>query len=185
VAADGHDTRVRKLAFILCATLVCGLAHSQTVYRVVQPDGTVEFTDNPPPGQAAQAIDVPPLNTVPLAGSPRDAFEEPPRQQSKPIYEHVTITQPEQNGSLWGTGGQVKVDVEARPSLRPGDRVDLVMDGVSVGGGRSTAFTLEQVDRGTHVLQAVIKDSAGKVMAQSNSVTFTIHQAAQRRLPTN
>ena len=176
----------KSVPFLLLALLASATAHGETVYRVVQPDGTVEFTDSPPPGQAAQAIHVQPLNTVPLSGSPRDAFEElPPQHSSKPIYGGVAIVRPEEGASLWGTGGEVDVDVKTEPPLRPGDRVDVVMDGISVGGGRATAIRLKEVARGTHTLQAIIKDSAGKVLVQSDSVTFTVHQGRQRRLYTN
>lgn len=176
---------MKKPIVILCLAMTASILHAQTVYRVVQPDGTVEFTDSPPPGQPAQAIVVPPLNTARPLGSPRDAYDDSPSSEKKVAYEELRITSPEEGESIWGSVGQVNVDLSLEPKLRAGDKIELKLDGQSIGGGRSTAITLTEVVRGTHTLQAVVKDSSGKVMAQSNSVTFTKHQAQQRRVLTN
>lgn len=176
---------MKTRAVVLSLMLATGIVQAQTVYRVTQPDGTVEFTDSPPPGQPAQAVVVPPLNTAKPPVSPRDAHDDAPNPERKVAYEALEITKPAEGESIWGPVGRVDINLSVEPSLRSGDKVELKLDGQSIGGGHATAITLTEVARGTHTVQAVVKDSSGRVMAQSNSVTFTKHQGQQRRLLTN
>ena len=47
-----------------------------------------------------------------------------------------------------------------------------------VGGGKTTAVTLSNMDRGTYSVQAVVKDGAGKVLGRSDTVTFTLQKGS-------
>ena len=78
--------------------------------------------------------------------------------------------------SIRDNAGNVNVDVSLEPALRSGDKIDLLLDGQSVGGGNKTAITLTDMERGTHSLQALVKDASGKVVARSNTVTFTLQR---------
>ena len=60
--------------------------------------------------------------------------------------------------------------------FQAGDKIGLNLDGQAIGGGRSTAITLTEMERGAHSLQALVKNSAGRVIERSNSVTFTIQR---------
>ena len=179
---------MKLLVPLLCLALMCSSAQAQKVFRVVQPDGTVEFTDSPPSNRPAEEIQVRPLNATPgLAPAPTASSQTAGAPENKG-YSEFRITSPADNASFWDTAGNVNVDLRLQPSLQSGDTIDLQLDGQSVGGGRSTAIALAEVDRGTHSLQAVVKNSDGKVVARSNSVTFTIHRGSQmspQRRPTH
>ena len=63
------------------------------------------------------------------------------------------------------------------PEQRPGDKVVFVLDGQPVNGsGGPPVFSLPQVDRGTHTVQATVKSPDGQVICQSTPVTFHVHQ---------
>ena len=64
------------------------------------------------------------------------------------------------------------------PALRPGDQIFLLLDGQPLNGGVATGsqFTLTPLDRGTHTLQAVVRDSGGGLMCQTPGVTYNVHQ---------
>src|SRR2546423_4373101 len=55
----------------------------------------------------------------------------------------------------------LSIIVRTDPALRPGDQIFLMLDGQPLNGGVATGsqFTLTPVDRGTHTLQAVGRDS--------------------------
>lgn len=174
-----YSVAMKKFTLIIGLMWVGAMVQAQTVYKVIQPDGTVEFTDAPPEGEAAQKIEVPPLNTTPPLVSPRDAFDDQPRAPAQPVYSRVRITSPENHTAFWDTSGTVNVDLSVTPSLRPGDKIEVMLDGRSVGGGRSTAIALTEMNRGTHTVQALIKDASGKVLARSNAVSFTLHKGSR------
>lgn len=167
---------MKPLVPILGLVLCVGAAQAQDkVYKVIQPDGTVEFTDAPPPDEPAREIHVEPINTieapsVPVEGGGQSA------STSEQGYTEFRITSPDDDAAIRDNAGNVNVDLSLKPALRSGDEIDLLLDGQSVGGGKKTAITLTQMDRGTHSLQAVVKDSSGKVVARSNTVTFTLQR---------
>ena len=167
---------MKRLALALCLVLAFGTALAQKVYKVIQPDGTVLFTDSPQPGDGAEEVDVGPINVTPALASPTDAFDDSPAAELEQGYTEVRITSPANESSVRDNAGNVTVDVKLTPSLRSGDKVELRLDGRSIGGGSKTAFTLTDMDRGTHSLQAVVKNPAGKVVARSESITFTLQR---------
>lgn len=167
---------MKSLALALCLILLWGSVPAATVYKVVRPDGTVLFTDSPQPGDDAEPVEVGPINTVPSLGSPRDAFDDTPAAPRGQGYVEVRIVRPENAATIRDNAGNVNVDVHVSPDLRQGDKIELKLDGQTVGGGNKTAFTLTRMDRGSHSLQAVIKDAAGQVVARSESITFTLQR---------
>ncbi len=40
---------MKQLLLVLCVALASTAVQAQKVYKVIQPDGTVEYTDVPPP----------------------------------------------------------------------------------------------------------------------------------------
>lgn len=167
---------MKQLALILCVALASGTVQAQKVYKVIRPDGTVEFTDSPPADEPTEVVDVPPINTTPPLASPRDASDDTTGAASEQGYGEFRITSPGNDEAIRDNAGTVKVDLRLEPSLRSGDRIDILLNGQRVGGGRSTAITLTNMDRGTHSIQAVVKNSGGKVVARSNTVTFTLQR---------
>ncbi len=166
---------MKQLLLVLCVALASGAAQAQKVYKIIQPDGTVEFTDVPPPDVPAQRIDVPPLNTSeplapPSGGSPQSANGAPTG------YREFRITRPADGEAIRDNAGNVNVDLSLEPSLRRGDKIDLYLDGQSIGGGEATGITLADMDRGSHRIKAVVKNADGQVVARSNSVTFTLQR---------
>ena len=71
---------------------------------------------------------------------------------------------------------QLRIVVFTNPGLRAGDQVYLVMDGASLGVANGTEYLLTPVERGTHTLQALVKDGSGTLLCQSQPVTFSAHQ---------
>ena len=167
---------MNRLALALCLVLASSPVLAQKVYKVIQPDGTVLFTDSPSPGDAAEEVEVAPINTTPPLATPTDAFDDTPAAELEKGYQAVRITRPANQETIRDNAGTVNVDVALEPPLRSGDRLELNLDGRSIGGGRKTGFTLTELDRGAHSLQAVVKDSAGKVVARSPSITFNLQR---------
>ena len=164
---------MKMLAFVLCLVLPWAAVQAQKVFRVVQPDGTVEFTDVPPSNRPAEEIQVQPLNTMPgIAPAPETSTQAVDNRG----YSNFRITSPGNEEAIRDNAGNVNVDLKLEPSLRSGDKIALLLDGESFGGGKATAITLSDMDRGTHNLQALVKNSSGQVVARSNSVTFTVQR---------
>ncbi len=155
------------------------------VYRSVDEDGNITYSDKPTEG--AEKIKKQDVQTIDTPNIPQFKYT-PPRDQTaeKPaIYNSIAITSPENDTSVRENAGNLTVNVSLKPNLKTayGHSLSLTMDGKEVGSGRSRTFSLTNVDRGTHTLVARVKGSNGQVIIQSEPVTFTLQRVSIRAVP--
>lgn len=146
-------------------------------------NGQVHYSDTPVPG--AKRIELGSVQGFgPSQGGSvrRPALpqtEAPQPSANEQSYSSVTIVSPTQQQTLWNTGGELSVQLATDPSLRPGDRVDLMLDGQRRNlDSASTQLTLQDVFRGVHTVEAVVVDSRGRELARSAPVTFIVQQTS-------
>jgi hypothetical protein len=73
--------------------------------------------------------------------------------------------------------GLVEVQLAIEPPLGKTHYVTFTLDGARASQPvQGTSFTLNDVERGSHVLQASVVDEAGRVMLRSDTVRFTMRQ---------
>jgi len=165
---------MRRHLFTLMS-LTCSLALAATVYKWVDEKGVVHYSDQPHPN--AQIVSVPAAQTY-KAGEIPAAPGGPavPPAQPQP-YQGCAIAQPTDD-QTFSNVDSLSIVVRTDPALRPGDQIFLMLDGQPLNGGVATGsqFTLTPLDRGTHTLQAVVRDSGGGLMCQTPGVTYNVHQ---------
>lgn len=162
-----------KLAYFLCLMLAVGAAQAGKVYKYTLANGDVVYSDKPPPADQAEEVTLEPLQSfsVPPAPPLQDSTAARPEPEAVG-YEEFKVTSPSNDQTIRDNGGNVHVSLSLTPGLQGGHSIDVMMDGQSIGSGSGTSVTLTEVDRGTHTVQAAIKDSEGKEIARSNSVIF-------------
>ena len=168
--------------FILLGLLATA-AVSADVWRWVDDDGVVHFSDTPREG--AELVDVSQSsrstgarvyrNTAPEGSSDDDATA--PEQAFK--YESLSISSPGAEETLWNIDGVLSVSLALSPPLQPGHQVRAYFDGKAqiVTG---TSFQLTEVWRGVHNLQAEVIDETGKMMIRSRPSRFYVQQNSVR-----
>jgi hypothetical protein len=152
--------------FGLCAT-------AETVYRSVDEDGNIVFSDKPTDG--AEEIDVKDAQTVNLPSA--GPFKYTPPKKEQPLqYTDIAIVSPANDTAIRDNEGNITVSVMLEPGLNSdrGDQLALYMDGAQVSVGSSPQFELNNIDRGTHTLKASVVDNGGKAIISSSPVSFTI-----------
>ena len=182
---------MRFASFIVaCGLLVCAAtASAQEVYRWVDEDGVVHYSDQPPPGDEAEpvALDVPPGIGNPVRGIAIDA----PRPRSRPDddeaaatetvggYRRASIVEPQAEQVLWNLATRLPVSMTLEPALAGSHRVQWLLDGQPIGEPvTALSTTLSPVYRGTHTIEAVIVDGAGTTIFRTDPVTFYVQQAS-------
>jgi Domain of unknown function (DUF4124) len=168
---------MRSLAFTLLL-LVGSVALAATVYRWVDEDGVVHYSDQPHPNaeklqvHAAQTYKPSSADTPAGGGGAGGASGAAPAP-----YRGCAIVQP-QDGQALANVDSLTVVVQTDPALHQGDKVYVTVDGQALNGGNPTGsqFVLSPVDRGTHTAQAQVKDGSGAVQCQTPPVTFEVHQ---------
>ena len=131
-----------------------------------------------PPADQGEEITLEPLQGFSLPPAPSLQDSTAKKVAPKPVgYEEFKVTSPTNDATIRDNGGNVRVSLSLTPGLRSGHSIEVMMDGQSIGSGGSTSLTLTEVDRGTHTVQAAVKDNEGKEIARSNSVIFHLKRA--------
>lgn len=151
--------------------------HAETVYKTVDAEGNIVFSDVPSEGaeeikiKEAQAINLPKARSYKLS---------PAEEKSKKFnYTKLAIVSPENDSSIHGGEGNVNITAILEPELNEKDVMVLFMDGKEILSGRSPQFLLANVDRGTHSISVVVKNEDDKVLKRSAKVTFHVRRISQ------
>jgi len=134
---------------ILALTLALPLAAQEKVYKKVNPDGTVEYSDKPIPGGELMSV---PKGTVVTLPKPAD-FKAAETTADRKAAEKQRA---EEHAAAY-----TRFEI-----VRPKD------DEAIRRGSGSLTLIMRNVDRGTHTLQAEIVDSQGKVVKSTPVITF-------------
>jgi hypothetical protein len=162
--------------------LSVAVSASAAVYKWVQPDGSVVYSDRPPVENAAPT-ELPGLQEIKMPPPPPPSANDTSNnnqsgQRQNTTYTKLTITEPADQSAFRNNAGQVTVKLDLEPALQEGDMVAIVLDGKEVGQGKSTALSLSNVDRGTHTLQALVKNAQGKTLISTSPITFTLQRTS-------
>ncbi|HNP35773.1 MAG TPA: DUF4124 domain-containing protein [Woeseiaceae bacterium] len=167
----------KRLFFLLAGLLATGPLFA-VAYRWVDSEGVVHYSDRPEPG--AEEISLPDANTTTVR---RYTHTVQPQEKPKPPasrYESIEIAAPAAEETLWNIEGVLKVSVALTPALQPGHQVRVYLDGKAknVSG---MSFTLQDVYRGVHNLQAEVLDETGKTLIKSKPSRFYVQQNSVKR----
>ncbi len=167
--------------FILLGLLATA-AVSADVWRWVDDDGVVHFSDTP--RQGAERIDVSESTRTTGARiyqsttpSNADEPETPTEQAFK--YESLSISSPGAEETLWNIEGTLSVSLSLSPGLQAGHQVRVYFNG-EPRLVNSTSFTIDEVYRGVHNLQAEVLDATGRMMIRSAGNRFYVQQNTVR-----
>ncbi len=157
------------------------------VYKWVDDKGAVNYSDRQHPGaKEMKDLDVPTYLSPPplsLPAAPPLAKSEPQAHTPK-VYESVAITSPGNNEGIRSNNGDLSVSVAVLPELRTnlGHRLGVLLDGALIGEpGKSTEFQLNNIERGSHTVQAVVFAASGNAVAESPPITIHLHRQTLQR----
>jgi hypothetical protein len=163
----------------LCST---ASVEAQPVWTWVDSAGVTHYSDRPVPGAREIELGAPQTYSAPSAARTerRETAPAPAPAASTAPYRSLAIASPAPEENLWNIGGTLNVSVTTEPQLTRNHRVDLYFDGRRLGLEASgTSFTISDVARGTHTLQAVVVDATTRAEVQrSEARTFHVHQTS-------
>lgn len=171
-------------ALALAATWAAWPVASATqVYKWVDENGVTHYSDQP--HENAAKVDIREPQTYPAGrGPPQPASQAEPAQppaEGEAGYASCSITEPAPDQVYLNTFS-LTVTVSSVPALRSGDRIVLMLDGHPQPGSEGPSFTIAQIDRGTHSVEAMIQDAGGATLCRTRSTTFHVRQPTVRAL---
>jgi hypothetical protein len=156
--------------------LLLPLAVGAEIYRYVDEDGVVRYTDKPP-HQDAKPVELPAVQTYTsddgYVRDDADPAEEPGAVPEQAGYRGVQLISPAPDEVFQNADPQVTASAQVEPGLQPGHRLVFLVDGQSypAAPGQSSLL-LSGLARGSHTLQAVVMDASDRVQAESESRSF-------------
>jgi hypothetical protein len=154
----------------------CASAWSATVYKWVDDNGVVHFSDQPNP--KAEKIQINGAQTFTTPGS--TAAPAPPPVATAPTSAPaVCVIDTPQAGAVFLDTFSITGHVTLA-HVGEGSTTMLRMDGTDIsglldGGG---SFLLTNLDRGDHSLTLQVTNAKGEVVCQANAVGFSLRQRA-------
>jgi hypothetical protein len=168
------------LSALLLAFGMSTTAYSE-IYKTVDENGNVVFTDNPK-GNEAEEVQLPEVNTQPATritiklSPPKE--EEATDKKQKPEKYTITLESPAHETTV--TMGQMSISssVSISPALAEEHSVQFYMDGKPSGkASHATSHTFGQLYRGAHKIHAAILNKKGKVLKKTKAATIYVHRA--------
>jgi len=156
------------------------MAAQATVYRWVDADGVVHFSDQPHQGATEIQVAEPQTYPAPKPGPANPGAAAAAAARAKSVnfrYTNCAVGSPAAESSVIDVDS-MGVSINVEPGLRPSDRISLFYDGgvVAGSGGSSTSFQISAPERGTHTLSVTVSDSTGSIVCQSGPLNFYVHQ---------
>jgi hypothetical protein len=174
----------RTIQYLLLALLlgaICGTAWSQ-VYKVVDKDGNVTYTDTAPKDGSA------PVNLAPISVIETPEYQVPVKKEQaaddqaptlrelRGLYKDFAITSPQQEDSEWAPDQNLTIQWQTSQPLLEGMLVRASIDGSALTPTTSNVISAPPLDRGEHKVAATLVDAKGKVIANAVTVTFFVRQ---------
>jgi len=159
--------------FAVVLLLVFGSGAVADIFRWVAPDGSVHYGDFPAGG--AERVQVPSVHPPPPPAAVPSP--EPPEVESTPVvkYGQLSVQRPRSGEFVREEGEGITVAAVVQPRLRidQGHVVRFVLDGAPQGTGMpALTQRLTAVERGRHSLKAQVLSGEGRVLIESQAVSF-------------
>lgn len=145
---------------IFLSIFTFSLSSSAEVYTWVDENGNRHYGDDAP-AHANKAV-LPAIHKLKDVSAPKESKPTSSEQDTSSNeftgYTKLEIISPsEEQVITMGEAGQVSVQVNIYPPLQPGHQLALLLNGKQVKRDTQASFTLENIDRGSHLLQVQVK----------------------------
>lgn len=163
--------------------LMIGLPHANAwaaMYKHVDEKGNITYTDKPDKQKEKEFI-APEISTVETVKPPDPDVAYPRRNKAGvqvPKPQKLTIISPANDSVIRDNSGAVTISFSIEPASKEGHQLFIQLDGAKFIAVSGNKYTFKNMDRGTHKVMAIIRDTAGKKLAQSKTITFHLKRHA-------
>ena len=168
---------MRILSIFTACLLITQLAATTAtaeIFKTTDKQGRVVYTDQPAASDTkAKPVELRDTNKLPAVVvtpyTPTVHHQDP----AMPPYT-IEITSPAAGTTLLAHQRNLSVSVTLNQDLQAGHSIAYYIDANVAQDSTDLNVTLNEPPRGEHKLHAAVKDKAGKILAESASVTFIV-----------
>ncbi len=166
---------ITLLKFLLPALLVTFTANAG-LYKGLDEEGNVVYADKP--FADSEKFTPPPITVMdaPKVLPKEEVSKDEEEKIVETKYSNFKIASPANDETIWNAP-QLTVSLQIKPALdvKQGHTTWLLMNGkVIVKNNQSTALQIGRSDRGSHKIQAQIRNKKGKILKSTRAITIHI-----------
>ena len=183
-----------KSRFFLLMALLMMLAAAPLaaqVYKTVDADGNVTYTDQPPKDGSG------PIELAPISVTETPNYETAPKKSAKAEedgnnkqslktlrrkYSDFAIVAPQSEESVWHPESAVPVAWGTGAQLQEGRKVSVSVDGREQAITNAQVVPVPGLDRGEHVVTAELLTASNQKIATAEPVTFFVRRPSVNRV---
>jgi hypothetical protein len=168
---------------LLLLLLLAPLSANAVIYKSVDSEGEVVYTDKPSPG--AEEIPEPSPNTVQMPKpQPKEAVKKDADKDT--VYTSLLITSPGANETIHSNPGLLSIKLALTPKLniKAGDSVNIMVDGyVLIKNSSQLSAQIPDISRGSHRVQALVTNKQGVTLIKSRDVQIFMQRQSLLNKP--
>lgn len=152
---------------------------AQQIYKTVDEDGKVTYSDKPPADeQQRKEAELPPLNAVPETGTarPQPSRSRSRNQEQNAIRYAVHILNPSPEASIPPGQRDLNIVVGLDQDLREDHFLAFYLNDELLRETRERQLVVQEIFRGTHEIQVEVLGPDGQVLGASEPVTIYVHR---------
>ncbi len=177
---------IRAISLTGAFLLLVSATWAADVWKVVDEDGNVVYTDQPPE-DGSPPMKLPELSIIEtdiqVNQEPNDASNTAGEEgvkaltsgELRKLYRDFRITRPLPEETFWGAANTVVVTWSSKTPLTPDLNVRLFVDGKAQAAPATGGVSLT-LERGEHKVFAELRDARNRRIMKTGSVTFFVKQ---------
>jgi len=158
--------------FLIPLTLAAAMAQAD-IYKTVDKNGRVTYTDVPPANSDAKPVELKHINSTPPPPATNPHYHQGPAPGAVANYQ-PHIAAPVNGTTLMANERSVTISVNLIPSLQEGDFLVYKLDGATLEKTTELSFVYNEPPRGEHSITVEVVDSENELLAQSEPVTIVV-----------
>lgn len=170
------DLAMRHLIVLLALLVITLPLAAQPIYKIVDEHGNVTYTDQQP-SDDARPINLPDINVM------RGDAEEIPVPEAATSEEspglNFRILSPENNARIFTESDTLDVDLGSDIQIPPTAQIILYVNNVEQAPIQTMNTRISAIEPGENSLRAELQTATGRVLAETDTVTFTMEPNAR------
>lgn len=166
-----------RILLVLAGLTLSLAAVSQEIWRWVDKDGIVHYSDQPgsPDAKLINVVDPNSYEGDPATATYRSSGGSPD-EPADPMYESLTIVQPSAEQVFFGADTVVRIEAALDGTMQTGHSLAFYVNGNRRPATSGFGLELRNLPRGTYVVQASVLDPTGTALITSDQIAFHVRQ---------
>jgi len=174
------------LVLIAFAMAISAGPTTAEVYKTVDEDGNVTYTDQPPK-DGSKPMELAPISVIEAPtyekatdsdnkGTDGEAGKEMSLRDLRKQYRDFAIVSPQSEESVWHPEQDTTIAWNVGNQLLDGMQVTISVNGKTQPSTTERSIPVPGLDRGEHTITAVLKDAGNRTIATAEPVTFFVRR---------